>query len=106
MKVVNVSIAEWMERCPDPSVAGSTGTGSTYAVVLCEMPTTHVTTKRDMKQVPKKNILIGDDTGKVAELVIWGAFACRAWMYSVFGAASLVHLVTLRPGILKEPCCF
>jgi hypothetical protein len=80
MKVVNVSIADWMERCPAQSVAGATGTGSTYAVVLCEMPTSHVTTKRDMKQVPKKNILIGDDTGKTAELVVWGAFACRAWM--------------------------
>jgi len=80
MKVTNISIAEWMERCPEQSVAGATGTGSTYAVVLCEMPTQHVTTKRDMKQVPKKNILIGDDSGKTAELVVWGAFACRAWM--------------------------
>ncbi len=80
MKVINVTIEEWMQRCPDPSVPGATGTGSTYAVVLCELPTQHVTTKRDMKQVPRKNILIGDDTGKSAEIVIWGAFACRAWM--------------------------
>ena len=80
MKVMNVSISDWMQRCPEQSVTGATGTGSTYAVVLCEMPTTHVTTKRDMKQVPKKNILIGDDTGKTAELVVWGGFACRAWM--------------------------
>lgn len=80
MKVMNVTIDEWMQRCPDPSVPGATGTGSTYAVVLCELPTQHVTTKRDMKQVPRKNILIGDDTGKAAEIVIWGAFACRAWM--------------------------
>lgn len=78
--VVNISIAEWMERCPDPSVAGSTGTGSTYAAVLCEMPTSTVTTKRDMKQVAKKTILIGDHSGKTAELIIWGQFACRAWM--------------------------
>jgi hypothetical protein len=80
MKIVNVSIGEWMERCPEQSVSGATGTGSTYAVVLCEMATMHVTTKREMKQVPKKNIMIGDDTGKTAELVVWGAFACRAWM--------------------------
>jgi hypothetical protein len=80
MKVVNVSIADWMERCPDPSLPGATGSGSTYAVVLCEIPTQHVTTKRDLKQVPKKSIVIGDDTGKTAEIVVWGAFACRAWM--------------------------
>ncbi len=78
--VVNISIGEWMDRCPDPSVAGATGTGSTYAVVLCEMATATVTTKRDMKQVAKKTILIGDDSGKTAELIIWGQFACRAWM--------------------------
>jgi hypothetical protein len=78
--VVNTSIQEWMERCPDQSVAGATGSGSTHAVVLCEMPTATVTTKRDMKQVAKKTILIGDDTGKTAELIIWGQFACRAWM--------------------------
>jgi hypothetical protein len=78
--VVNISIGEWMERCPDPSVAGATGSGSTFAVVLCEMPTATVTTKRDMKQVAKKTILIGDDSGKTAELIIWGQFACRAWM--------------------------
>lgn len=78
--VVNISIGEWMDRCPDPSIAGATGSGSTYAVVLCEMPTATVTTKRDMKQVAKKTILIGDDSGKTAELIIWGQFACRAWM--------------------------
>ncbi len=78
--VVNISIGEWMERCPDPSIAGATGSGSTFAVVLCEMPTATVTTKRDMKQVAKKTILIGDDSGKTAELIIWGQFACRAWM--------------------------
>jgi hypothetical protein len=78
--VVNISIGEWMDRCPDPSVAGATGTGSTFAVVLCEMATATVTTKRDMKQVAKKTILIGDDSGKTAELIIWGQFACRAWM--------------------------
>ncbi len=78
--VVNISIQEWMERCPDQSVAGATGSGSTHAVVLCEMPTATVTTKRDMKQVAKKTILIGDHSGKTAELIIWGQFACRAWM--------------------------
>ena len=52
MKVTNISIAEWMERCPEQSVAGATGTGSTYAVVLCEMPTQHVTTKRDTYDSP------------------------------------------------------
>lgn len=78
--VVNISIGEWMERCPDPSVAGATGSGSTFAVVLCEMPTATVTTKRDNKQIAKKTILIGDDSGKTAELIIWGQFACRAWM--------------------------
>lgn len=78
--IVNTSISEWMDRCPVESPSGGTGSGHSYVVVLQEMPTQHVTTKKELKQVAKKSIVVGDDSGKTAELVVWGQFACRAWM--------------------------
>jgi ssDNA-binding replication factor A large subunit len=79
--IVNVSIAEWMDRCPEGSVAGSTGSANTYAVVIEQHPVAIITTKKDQRRVSKKVIIIGDDSGNKAELSIWGTFATRSWMY-------------------------
>jgi hypothetical protein len=79
--IVNVSLNDWMERCPDPSPMGCSGTGSTFAVIIEQMPTIVVTTKKDNRKVAKKTIIIGDVTGKQAEITIWGNFAARSWMY-------------------------
>jgi hypothetical protein len=79
-KLANVSISEWKERCPDGSPPGSTGSGSTYAVLLSQEPVTIVTTKKDQRRVSKKSITIGDQSGQTAEVSIWGLFAARSWM--------------------------
>ena len=79
--IVNITIAEWMERCPDGSPAGSTGTGNTYAVLLDTSPCQTVITKKDQRKVAKKTIIIGDHSGKKAELTIWGNFAARSWTF-------------------------
>lgn len=79
--IVNISIADWMARCPDGSPSGSTGTGNTYAVLLDTSPCQTVVTKKDQRKVAKKTIVIGDHTGKKAELTIWGNFAARSWTF-------------------------
>lgn len=79
--IVNVSISDWMARCPDGSPSGSTGSGNTYAVLLDTSPCQTVVTKKDQRKVAKKTIVIGDNTGKQAELTIWGNFAARSWTF-------------------------
>jgi hypothetical protein len=77
----NVSISDWMDRCPDGSPAGLTGSGNTYAVILDHGPCQTVTTKKDARKVAKKTIILGDCSGKTAELTIWGNFAARSWTF-------------------------
>ena len=79
-KISNVMISEWMERCPNGSPPGSTGTGSTYAVLISQQPVELITTKKDQRRVSKKSITVGDHSGHTAEISIWGAFAARSWM--------------------------
>jgi hypothetical protein len=79
--IVNISIADWMARCPDGSPTGSTGSGSTYAVLLEAEPCQTITTKKDQRRVAKKAITIGDNTGKTASVTIWGNFAARSWTF-------------------------
>ena len=80
--IVNISLSEWMARCPEGSPAGLTGSGSTFAVIIEQLPTVIVVTRKDhSRMVAKKTIIIGDDTGNQAELSIWGNFAARSWMH-------------------------
>jgi hypothetical protein len=78
---INVSIDEWLHRCPDPSPTGTGGSGNSYVVVIEQYPTVIVVTKKDSRKVSKKSITLGDDSGKTVDLTIWGNFAARSWMY-------------------------
>jgi hypothetical protein len=78
---VCVSINEWLQRCPDPSASGTGGTGNSYVVVIEQLPTAIVITKKDNRKVSKKTITLGDDSGRSVDLTIWGNFAARSWMY-------------------------
>lgn len=79
--IVNISLSDWMLRCPEGSPPGMTGSGNTYAVILDHGPCETVTTKKDARKVAKKTIFLGDCSGKSAELTIWGNFAARSWMF-------------------------
>jgi len=79
--IVNVSISDWLERCPEGSAPGLTGSGSTYAVIIDMGPCSTVTTKKDCRKVAKKTILISDCSNKQAEITIWGNFAARSWTF-------------------------
>lgn len=79
--IVNITLEEWMQRCPEGSPPGSTGSGNSYAVILDMGPCTTVVTKKDQRRVAKKTIVIGDCSGKEAELTIWGNFAARSWTF-------------------------
>jgi hypothetical protein len=79
--IVNVSIQNWMERCPDGSPAGLTGSGNTYAVILEMGACVTVLTKKDQRKVAKKTIVLGDCSSQQAELTIWGNFAARSWTF-------------------------
>jgi hypothetical protein len=80
-RIANVTLMEWKERCPPGSQPGSTGIGSTYAILISQEPVALITTKKDQRRVSKKTIIIGDCTGQRAEISIWGLFAARSWMY-------------------------
>ena len=79
--IVNISLGDWMLRCPEGSPPGMTGSGNTYAVVLDHGPCETVTTKKDNRKVARKTIFLGDCSGKSAEVTIWGNFAARSWMF-------------------------
>ena len=78
---VNVAISEWLLKCPEPSAAGTGGSGNSFVVVIEQFPTVIVITKKDSRKVSKKTIVLGDDSGKFVDLTIWGNFAARSWMY-------------------------
>jgi len=54
------------------------GIGCTYCIIIEQQPAKMVVTKNDQRRVSKKSIIIGDDTGNEAELVMWGPLAARA----------------------------
>jgi hypothetical protein len=77
--VVNISIERWKELCPEGSPSAFSGIGTTYCIIIEQQPSKMVVTKNDQRRVSKKSIIIGDDTGHEAELVIWGPLAARSW---------------------------
>jgi hypothetical protein len=77
--VVNISIERWKELCPEGSPSAFSGIGCTYCIIIEQQPAKMVVTKNDQRRVSKKSIIIGDDTGNEAELVMWGPLAARSW---------------------------